>query len=108
MGIIGQIIMEMKRTVTQWRKILKASKISRRFLFPNNSFRLSFMKKINRYFGSEWSLAQFKVYEKKTKVVFGQETNSLYIVGYDGNFYIVNFDPSNGGECLKQFEGRYI
>lgn len=74
----------------------------------NPKSKLSFMKKINRYFGSEWSVAQFKVYEKKTKVVFGQETNSLYIVGYDGNFYIVNFDPSNGGECLKQFEGRYI
>ena len=66
------------------------------------------MKKMNSYFGSEWSLAQFKVNDRKTRVTFGQESNSLYIAGFDGNFYIVNFDPVNGGECLKQFEGKLL
>jgi len=66
------------------------------------------MKGINSYFGSEWSFAQFKVFERRTKISFGQEANSLYITGYDGNFYIVNFDTTNGGECLKQFEGKFI
>lgn len=64
------------------------------------------MKKINHYFGSEWSFAQYKVFDRKTKVAFGQESNSLFVVGYDGNFVMVNFDPVNGGECLKQSEGK--
>ena len=64
------------------------------------------MKVFSSYFDSEWSFAQFKVLDSKTNIAFGQEQNSIYIVGYDGTFYMVNFDPVNGGECLKQFEGK--
>lgn len=66
------------------------------------------MKKLNPYFGSEWSLAQYKAQDKKTKVAFAPESNLLHIAGYDGNFVTVSFDPVNGGECVKQCEGKIL
>jgi hypothetical protein len=44
--------------------------------------------------------------DSKTRVVFSQEANLIYVIGYEGSFYTINFDPVNGGECLKQFEGK--
>jgi hypothetical protein len=64
------------------------------------------MKVFSSYFDSEWSFAQFKVSDRRSKLAFGADTNSIYIIGHDGNFSMVNFDPVNGGECLKQFEGK--
>ena len=61
------------------------------------------MKFISPYFNSEWSFAQYKVFEGKTKVAFGKEDKSLYIIGYDGTFYSVFYDAVNGGECLKAY-----
>lgn len=72
----------------------------------NSKSKLSFMKVFSSYFDSEWSFAQFKATDRRSKLAFGQDTNSLYIIGHDGNFYMVTYDPVNGGECLKQFEGK--
>ena len=64
------------------------------------------MKFISPYFNSEWSFAQYKVLEGKTKVAFGKEDKSLYIIGYDGTFYSVFYDDVNGGECLKAYTAK--
>jgi WD40 repeat protein len=72
----------------------------------NSKSKLSFMKVFSSYFDSEWSFAQFKVQDRKTRLAFGQE-NSVYIAGYDGHFYSINYDLVNGGECLKQFETTF-
>lgn len=70
------------------------------------AFRLGFLKVFSSYFDSQWSFAQFKLLDSKTRIAFSQEPNMIYIIGYDGNFYTINFDPVNGGECLKQYEGK--
>jgi len=72
----------------------------------NPKSKLSFLKFLTPYFDSEWSFAQYKVLDSKTKVAFGKDENSLYIIGYDGNFYTVTFDPVNGGECFKAFSSK--
>jgi len=64
------------------------------------------MKFLSSYFDSEWSFAQYKVVDSKTKIAFGKEDNSLFIVGYSGSFYTVQYDSNNGGECFKTFQGK--
>ena len=68
--------------------------------------RLSFLKSLSSYFDSQWSFAQFKVLDHKTKIAFDPEGTSFYIIGFDGNFYKVNFDPLTGGECIKDSESK--
>lgn len=63
-----------------------------------------FMKGIVPYFKSEWSLAQFRLAEKKCVVGFGPK-ESLYVITETGKFYSTSFDPVNGGECKKP-EGK--
>jgi hypothetical protein len=66
------------------------------------------MKFIVPYFDSEWSFAQFKVMDSKTKVAFGPEDNTLIIISYEGNYYQCSFDPINGGECNLQHHFRIL
>lgn len=65
---------------------------------------MSFLKSMVPYFSSEWSFAQFRVIDNKTKVAFGPEPNSLIVISYEGKYYKANFDPVNGGECTKTEE----
>jgi len=67
----------------------------------NPKSKFSFMKFLSPYFDSEWSFAQYKVMDSRTKVAFAKEDYSIYIIGYDGNFYTVNYDPISGGECTN-------
>ena len=69
---------------------------------------LQFMSFMLPYFDAEWSFAQFKVQDSKTKVAFGAEENTLIIISYDGNYYKITFDPINGGDCQKQEEKRIM
>jgi len=64
------------------------------------------MKFLSNYFDSEWSFAQYKVIDSKTKIAFGKDDNSMFIVGYSGSFYTVQYDPINGGECFKTFSSK--
>lgn len=66
------------------------------------------MKGLFPYFDSEWSFAQFRVVDNKTKVAFGPEPNSIIVIAYEGNYYKANFDPVNGGECIKEYEDRIL
>jgi hypothetical protein len=71
-------------------------------------YRLSFLRSLSSYFDSEWSFAQYKVLDHKTKIAFDPEGSAFYIIGFDGNFYKVNYDPLTGGECIKEFEGKLL
>jgi len=70
---------------------------------PRSKF--AFMKVISTYFNSEWSFAQFRIKDRKAKLVFGDEPCSIYVAGCDGLYYSITFDPINGGECTKKSEG---
>eukprot|EP00252_Welwitschia_mirabilis_P006407 TRINITY_DN1728_c0_g1_i1.p1 TRINITY_DN1728_c0_g1~~TRINITY_DN1728_c0_g1_i1.p1 ORF type:complete len:394 (+),score=43.46 TRINITY_DN1728_c0_g1_i1:245-1426(+) len=72
-----------------------------------NSTSLSFIKGVlPKYFNSQWSSAQFHVPEgMQYLVAFGNENNTVLIVGLDGSFYKCAFDPVRGGEMeQKEFE----
>ncbi|XP_021742546.1 autophagy-related protein 18a-like [Chenopodium quinoa] len=68
---------------------------------------ISFMKGVlPKYFSSEWSMAQFHLQEGTQYIVsFGQQENTVVIVGMDGSFYRCEFDPESGGE-MRQLEYR--
>jgi WD40 repeat protein len=55
-----------------------------------------------KYFSSEWSLAQYHLPEEaKSIVAFGPQKHTLIIVGADGSFHKVSFEPTAGGECAQ-------
>jgi len=65
------------------------------------------MKIVSSYFNSEWSFAQFKIPDRKAKLIFSKATGeTLHVLGCDGKFYNIKFDPVTGGECRKEFEGE--
>lgn len=70
--------------------------------------RLAFIKAFSSYFDSEWSFAQFRIPDSKAKVAFGSESNTIIVVTEEGNYYVANFDPINGGECLKQTQIKFF
>ncbi|OMP03308.1 hypothetical protein COLO4_10500 [Corchorus olitorius] len=55
-----------------------------------------------KYFSSEWSVAQFRLSEGSRYIVaFGQEKNTIMIVGMDGSFRRCQFDPVKGGQMTQ-------
>ncbi|XP_054803054.1 autophagy-related protein 18a-like [Prosopis cineraria] len=55
-----------------------------------------------KYFHSERSVAQFHLREGcRYIVVFGQQKNTVIILGMDGSFYRCEFDPLRGGEMTQ-------
>ncbi|KAK3041479.1 hypothetical protein RJ639_000456, partial [Escallonia herrerae] len=69
---------------------------------PSNSSR-SFIKGVlPKYFSSEWSVAQFRLLESSQYIVaFGQQKNTVAVLGLDGSFYRCKFDPATGGEMTQ-------
>nr|KYP71337.1 WD repeat domain phosphoinositide-interacting protein 3 [Cajanus cajan] len=71
---------------------------------PSNSSRsfIKFKGVLPKYFNSEWSVAQFHLQEgTQYTVAFGQQKNTVIILGMDGSFYRCQFDPAQGGEMTK-------
>ncbi|CAN1195405.1 Autophagy-related protein 18a, partial [Linum perenne] len=58
-----------------------------------------------RYFSSEWSIAQFRLPKCSNQylVGFGQQKNTVVVIGLNGSFYRCEFDPVKGGD-MKQLE----
>ncbi|CAN1355880.1 Autophagy-related protein 18a [Linum perenne] len=58
-----------------------------------------------KYFSSEWSIAQFRLPKCSNQylVGFGQQKNTVVVVGLNGSFYRCEFDPVKGGD-MKQLE----
>ncbi|EOA27261.1 hypothetical protein CARUB_v10023380mg [Capsella rubella] len=55
-----------------------------------------------KYFSSEWSVAQFRLVEGCQHIVgFGDEKNTVVILGMDGSFYKCQYDPVHGGEMYQ-------
>mmetsp|Transcript_3926 Transcript_3926/g.6707 ORF Transcript_3926/g.6707 Transcript_3926/m.6707 type:complete len:379 (-) Transcript_3926:768-1904(-) len=71
------------------------------------AFAKSFLPK---YFGSEWSFAQFRLPEDTPQciVAFGAKKNTLIIVGTNGTFFKCSFDPVKGGECKQESYCMFI
>ncbi|CAL5085375.1 unnamed protein product [Urochloa decumbens] len=59
------------------------------------------------HFTAMWSLSEFCLDEGiRYRVVFGQEPNTIFIIGMDGNFYRCQFDQVKGN--MKQIERRNV
>ena len=61
---------------------------------------LSFMGPIlPKYFASEWSFAQFRIVD--SHAICAIKDNKIIGISNDGNYYLADIDPKNGGECKK-------
>lgn len=73
----------------------------------NSKSSFSFMRGfLPKYFSSEWSFAQFRVPETRTICAFGNDKNTIVVVGADGSFYKATFDVN--GECEKKSFSKFI
>ncbi|XVF41890.1 hypothetical protein PTKIN_Ptkin01aG0316700 [Pterospermum kingtungense] len=62
-----------------------------------------------KYFSSEWSVAQFRLPEGSRYIVaFGQQKNTVIIIGMDGSFHRCQFDPVNGGQMTQIEEYNFL
>lgn len=59
-----------------------------------------------KYFSSEWSFAQFRVPDNNSICAFGNEPNTLIVVGSDGSFFKANFEK--GGEAVRVAYGQFV
>lgn len=62
-----------------------------------------------KYFSSEWSMAQFRLPEGSRYIVaFGQQKNTVIIIGMDGSFRRCQFDTVNGGQMTQIEEHNFL
>ncbi|XP_022746764.1 autophagy-related protein 18a-like [Durio zibethinus] len=62
-----------------------------------------------KYFSSEWSVAQFRLPEGSCYIVaFGQQKNTVIIVGMDGSYHRCQFDSVNGGQMTQLEEYNFL
>ncbi|GMJ11775.1 autophagy 18a, PEROXISOME UNUSUAL POSITIONING 2 [Hibiscus trionum] len=62
-----------------------------------------------KYFSSEWSVAQFRLPEGSQYIAaFGQQKNTVMIIGMDGSFRRCQFDPVNGGPMTQMEEHNFL
>ncbi|GAB4835808.1 Autophagy- protein 18a [Ancistrocladus abbreviatus] len=55
-----------------------------------------------KYFSSEWSVAKFHLREGSHYIVaFGQQENTIVILGMDGSYYLCEFDAVSGGRMTQ-------
>jgi len=75
---------------------------------PKSSLHI-FKSVLPKYFGSEWSFAQFPVPDVRCIVAFGAEKNSIIVVAADGMFYKALFDPEKpGAECVQESYASFV
>ncbi|CAN1784121.1 Autophagy-related protein 18a [Linum perenne] len=68
---------------------------------PSNGSGIS-SRVLPKYFSSEWSVAQFRLPEGSQCLVgFGQQQNTVVVIGLNGSFYRCEFDPVKGGEMTQ-------
>lgn len=66
----------------------------------NTKSMLSFMSGVlPRYFGSEWSFAQFRIIDSTAQCAI--RDNKVITISKEGNYYLAEIDPKNGGDCKK-------
>ena len=73
----------------------------------NKKHTLKFMKKISKYFDSEWSFAKFRVGDSRTLCTFDKDQN-LVVISAEGIYYRASFDKEKGGDCIKQTEKKIL
>ncbi|KAK8638639.1 hypothetical protein V6N13_137053 [Hibiscus sabdariffa] len=68
-----------------------------------------FVGVLPKYFSSEWSVAQFRLPEgSQYTAAFGQQKNTVMIIGMDGSFRRCQFDPVNGGQMTQMEEHNFL
>lgn len=73
----------------------------------NHKHVFKFMKKISKYFDSEWSFAKFRVTDSRTLCTFDKDEN-LIVVSADGTYYQASLDTAHGGDCKKICEKKIL
>ena len=68
----------------------------------NRKSLLSMFGGVAEYFGSEWSFAWYQGLDSPSICVFGSHSDTLHVLGADGTFLKLHFDPTKGGECVKK------
>eukprot|EP01064_Diplonema_japonicum_P035564 TRINITY_DN7758_c0_g4_i1.p1 TRINITY_DN7758_c0_g4~~TRINITY_DN7758_c0_g4_i1.p1 ORF type:complete len:370 (+),score=70.91 TRINITY_DN7758_c0_g4_i1:64-1110(+) len=68
----------------------------------NRKSLLSVLQPISVWFASEWSFAWYNGPECATVCVFGAHSDTLHVLGADGTFLKLTFDPVKGGECVRK------
>ena len=71
---------------------------------PKSMF--SFLSKPITYFNSEWSFAQFRILDNHA--ICAMKDRYIITLTLDGNYYVGEMDPKNGGECKKIYERPLI
>jgi len=66
-----------------------------------------FMKRISKYFDSEWSFAKFRVTDSRTLCTFDKDEN-LIVVSAEGTYYRASIDHEHGGDCRKLVEKKIL
>lgn len=76
----------------------------------NRQSRMVVFKDIFSYWGSEWSLAQFRVPGVGCYCIcaFGADKNSVIVVCSTGEFFKYVFDPVKGGEAIQAGYARFL
>ncbi|KAJ9455543.1 Autophagy-related protein 18a [Diplonema papillatum] len=68
---------------------------------------LSVLQPISSWFGSEWSFSWYNGPDCATVCVFGSQSDVLHVLGADGTFLKLTFDPVKGGECVRRSAFRF-
>ena len=73
----------------------------------NHKHMFKFMKKISKYFDSEWSFAKFRVTDSRTLCTFDKDEN-LIVISAEGTYYWASIDHEHGGDCRKLVEKKIL
>ena len=73
----------------------------------NTKSMLSFMGGIlPKYFNSEWSFGQFRLVDNQVQCAL--KDNKIIAISCDGNYYLAEIDPKQGGECKKTLQRNLL
>lgn len=89
-----------------WKILNEKKKANVEKLLPkNNSSFFRFLPNFmtGGFFNSDKSFAQFRIKEDKAICGFGPE-NNLFVISSTGKYYMVKFDPKDGGTCTAKDE----
>jgi len=73
----------------------------------NHKHMFKFMKRISKYFDSEWSFAKFWVTDSRTLCTFDKDEN-LIVISAEGTYYWASIDHEHGGDCKKLVEKKIL
>ncbi|KAL2345396.1 hypothetical protein Fmac_006681 [Flemingia macrophylla] len=103
-GTVHVFSLKVNSSIPEHEKSQSSSNSGAAAISPSNPTRsfIKFKGVLPKYFNSEWSVAQFRLREgSHYTVAFGQQNNTVIILGMDGSFYRCQFDPGQGGQMTQ-------